>query len=330
MRAGRWVIVGLVLFIAADVVLVAMTFRHVAAPPPVDTTASRTSPASSPAATPSSSAPSSPSGTASPTAPGASASPSPARAGSAQATPPTVTAQPVAFLSVGGDGALLRTSRGECPGSRRPDVTVAPNTDQNPSTRPVPGLRIVLAAQAVSRRNLVIVGLNRRCRAGVYSSKDGGRTWARSVGDAGQWHLTADATARSVVSPTGRRHTPCVPQSLSPLDSTAARVLCEDGTVLGTEDAGATWITLGGLPGAVDIRYTAPGVGVALARARRCPAAAMQTSDGGATWQRLACLSGRRPRAVAAQGSVIAAQVGTRLYVSTDSGSHWRDLHWDK
>src|SRR3954471_24562018 len=260
-RAGRRGIVGLVLFIAADVVLGAMTFRHVATPPPVDTTASRSpSAAASPSSSPSQSgSPTSPgpSRTGSPTSPGPSrtaspTSPGPSRTGSptsAPATPRTVaTSAPVAFLSVGEDGALLRTSRGECPGSRRPDVTVAAGTDQDPATRSVPGLQTVVAAQAVSRRNLVIVGLNRRCHVGVYASTDGGRTWARSAGDAGQWHLTADATARSVVSPTGRRHVPCVPQSLSPLDVTAARVLCDDGTLLGTEDAGATWITLGVLP----------------------------------------------------------------------------------
>src|SRR3954447_5815674 len=327
-----------------------MTFRHVATPPPVDTTASRSpSAAASPSSSPSQSgSPTSPgpSRTGSPTSPGPSPTPPPTSPGasrpapppspgpsgtgsptSAPATPRTVTTSaPVAFLAVGEDGALLRTSRGDCSGSRRPDVTVATGTDQAPAARTVPGLRTVVGAQAVSRRNLAIVGLNRRCRAGVYSSDDGGRTWARSVGDAGQWHLNGDPTARSVVSPTGRRHTPCVPRSLSPLDATAARVLCEDGVVLGTEDVGATWITLGTLPGAVDIRYTAPAAGVALATLPKCPAAAMQTSDGGATWQRLACLPGRRPRAVAAQGSVMAAQVGSRLYVSTDSGSHWRDL----
>lgn len=237
---------------------------------------------------------------------------------------------PVAFLSIGADGALLRTSRGDCPGSRRPDVTVATGTDKDPTARRLPGLRTVVAAQVVSRRSLVIVGLNRRCRAAVYSSDDGGRTWARSVGDAGQWHLTADSGARSVVSPTGRQHVPCVPQSLSPLDPTAARVLCADGSVLGTEDGGGTWITLGRLPGAVDVRYTAPGAGVALAGVPKCPAAVMKTSDGGATWQKVTCLSGRRPRAIAAQGSLVAAQVGRHLFLSTDSGSRWRDLHWDK
>jgi hypothetical protein len=319
-RAGHWVIVGLVLFIVADVVLVAMTFRHVAAPPPVDTTVSQTPSAAG-------SASSSPSGSSSPASPGGSSSGAP----SAQATrrAPSTPA-PVAFLSLGADGALLRTSRGNCPGAGRPDVTMATGTDQDPAARRVPGLRTVMAAQAVSRRDLVIVGLDRRCRAATYSSDDGGRTWTRSAGDAGQWHLPAGETARFVVSPTGRRHTPCVPRSVAPIDAGAARVLCDDGAVLGTEDAGATWITLGVLAGAVDIRYTAPGTGIALAGVQSCRAAVMQTSDGGATWQRLACLAGRRPRAVAVQGSLMAAQVGRHLYVSTDAGSRWRDLHWDK
>jgi hypothetical protein len=187
-----------------------------------------------------------------------------------------------------------------------------------------------MGAQDISRRNLVIVGLNRRCRVGVYTSGDGGRTWTRSAGDAGQWHLPADPTATYIVSPTGQRFTPCLPRAVSPLDPATARVLCDDGSILGTQDAGATWITLGALPDAVDVAYTDPGTGVALATVPKCRAAVLETSDGGATWRRLACLAGRRPRAVAGQDGLMAAQVGSHLYVSTNSGSRWRDLHWDE
>ena len=172
--------------------------------------------------------------------------------------------------------------------------------------------------------------MNRRCRVGVYTSGDGGRTWTRAPGDVGQWHLPADATASYVVSPTGRRSTPCLPLALSSIDPSTARVLCDDGGILGTQDAGGTWFTLGALPDAVDIEYSDPATGVALASVPKCRAAVMRTSDGGASWDRLACLAGRHPRAIGGRDGLLAAQVGSHLYVSRSSGNRWRDLHWDE
>jgi photosystem II stability/assembly factor-like uncharacterized protein len=102
-------------------------------------------------------------------------------------------------------------------------------------------------------------------------------------------------------------------------------VLCGSGQVLGTQDAGQSWVALGRLDGAVDIRFTSPGVGVGLARESGCPAAVLRTTDGGTSWKRLACLTGRTPRAIGAQGDLVAAQVGDRLYSSSDAGVTWSD-----
>jgi photosystem II stability/assembly factor-like uncharacterized protein len=84
-------------------------------------------------------------------------------------------------------------------------------------------------------------------------------------------------------------------------------------------------VTLGRLEGAVDIRFTSPGTGVGLARQGGCRAAVLRTSDGGTTWKRLVCLPGRTPRAIGAQGGLVAAQVGERLYSSSDAGVTWSD-----
>jgi hypothetical protein len=324
---GRWVIVGLVLFVAADVVLVAMAFRHVQAPSPPATTAASGAPAPGPT-------PSRSSGSPSPASPSSgspsSGIPSPGSSAPAAATAdqPAPGSAPVAFLSLGADGAVLRASRGECPGSQRPTVTLAASFEGDPTSVRVPGLREVLAARAVSRREVTIAGLNRRCRLGLYVSTDEGRSWSRRAGDDGLWHVTADPTEPSVVTANTALPTPCAPRSLSPIDGATARVLCDSGEILGTQDAGATWVTLGRRPGAVAVAYTSPADGVALVRRPRCSAAVMRTSDGGAGWTRLVCLTGRRPRTLAAQGDVIAAQVGEHLHTSTDGGRTWRDLHW--
>jgi hypothetical protein len=320
---SRWVMVGLVLFVAADVVLVALTFRHVDPPPPPVSTAASRSASPTPGSTPGST----PEPTPAPTSGAGSPAATPATPD--EVPPPGPASGPVAFLSVGADGAVLRTSRGDCPGSGQPTVTVAAGLEERPSTARVPGLRTVLAAQATSRRDLTIVGLNRRCRANLFSSDDGGRTWSRREGDPGRWRLAADRTSPSVFTPNGRLHTPCRPRALSAIDGATARVLCDDGQVLGTEDQ-SVWVTLGRLAGAVDIGYDDPADAVALATDRRCRAAVMQTSDGGTAWTRLVCLPGRRPRAVGVRGALVAAQVGNHLYASTDSGGTWRDLHWDE
>ena len=91
----------------------------------------------------------------------------------------------------------------------------------------------------------------------------------------------------------------------------------------GTEDEDRSWITIGRLDGAASISFTGPGDGVALASRRGCRAAVMETADGGTTWDTLRCLSGGEPLAVATAGAEIAAQVGNRLHVSTDSGETW-------
>jgi photosystem II stability/assembly factor-like uncharacterized protein len=126
-----------------------------------------------------------------------------------------------------------------------------------------------------------------------------------------------------VTAPDGPRSTPCVPLALSTLDQSVVRVLCEEGQILGTDDGGDAWVALGRLPGAVDIRFLSTGDGYGLAKEADCPAAVMRTTDGGTSWERLVCLPGIKPRAVAAQGDLVAAQVGGRTYVSTDGGETW-------
>ena len=302
----RLTVPGIFLFLAVDVFLVLLALRHTEGrPAPAGDAASATA---LPAAETPTSVP-----TAGPTI----------RASRVPASPaPRVVTAPVRFLTVAGD-TVLRAPRGSCAGRRTVAVTVSGDRGATFASRRVTGLAEVLDVEAAPGSGLALVGLDRRCRPGRWTSRDGGVSWLRGPDPNGGWHLSADAGAASVASPVGPRRTPCSVRAVSAIGTGVLRVLCSDGGLLGTPDVGATWITLGRLAGAVDIRFTTPGDGVALAAQPGCPAAVLDTVDGGTTWSRLACLPGRAPRAVATAGDVVAAQVGRELYVSTDGGTTW-------
>jgi photosystem II stability/assembly factor-like uncharacterized protein len=302
----RLTIVGIALFVALDLVLVTLSFRHMQAPPTSDDRAA----SSSASPTPSPETPST-----------ATARPSPARASTGKKPDPGAA---TAFLGVGDDRTLLRASQGSCAGGTDA-AQVAVSDDDGKSFDPtrVPGLTEVLGIRAASATDLTVIGLGSGCKVSRFSSTDGGGSWTRAAGGGSTWHLDPAADSDTVASPAGSRTAPCAPVALSTLQESLVRLLCDDGKVLGTDDSGDTWVTLGSLPGAVDIRFTSAGVGVALAKQEGCPAAVMQSVDGGARWTRLGCLPGAEPRAIGSMGSTIAAQVGDQLYVSSDGGKSW-------
>ncbi len=199
------------------------------------------------------------------------------------------------------------------------------STDEGKTFAPTPvrGLTEVLGVRAASEKDLTVIGLGSGCKVSRFTSQDGGDSWTRTAGAGPTWHLSPVSSPDTVASPAGPRTPPCTPAAVSTVNDTLVRLLCDDGKVLGTDDTGKTWVTLGSLPGAVDIRFTSAGVGVALAKQKGCAAAVMQSVDGGAGWDRLGCLPGAEPLAIGSQGSTIAAQVGDNLYVSTDGGKSW-------
>jgi len=230
---------------------------------------------------------------------------------------------PVDYVAIGPDSSLLRASRGDCAKSTTPTVEVSIDNGKTFDGGKVPDLGEVLDARAISGKQLMLIGLDPKCAVGRYTSDDGGKSWNRRAGAGGTWHLSADRTALTVATPQGPRGTPCLVRAVSTMDDSVVRLLCDDGTILGTDDVGQTWVSLGKLAGAVDIRFTSPADGVALAKQPGCAAAVMQSFDGGSAWKQLTCLPGKRPRAIDSQGSIVAAQVGKQHYVSTDGGSTW-------
>jgi hypothetical protein len=240
---------------------------------------------------------------------------------------------PVAFMALGPDGTVLRTSRGDCSTGNPPTITVVPRlgarhvTTRLPRLARLPRLREVVGVAAIADHGFEVVGLSKKCRPVVYTSTDRGGSWSRRPGESGTWHLAADRTAPLVVTPDGDRSAPCVPRSVSGVDALLARLLCDDGRIFGTDDAGSSWILLGRLHGAVDVRFTDAARGLAVARRKSCPAAVMESLDGGLGWARIACLPGRRPRTIDVRGELVAVQIGARLRVSSDGGTTWPEAH---
>lgn len=289
---------ALALFVLLDVVLVILAVRHTSAPGTTVSVAGH--------------------GSGQATSPKGAASSTPTTGASTAGDPGSV-----AFLAVAKDGTVVRSSRGQCPGDTSPTVEVSQDTGRTFAGRPVPALREVLSVQVSSAQKVQILGLDAACRLKTYATGDGGRNWFASSGATG-WHLAANADAKKVVSPDGTRATPCTPTWVTTAPNGVVRVLCQNGTILGSDDLGLTWVSLGRLAGAVAIQYSSSGAGLALARQPGCAAAVLQTIDGGNTWSRATCLPGSDPLALGAAGDLTLAQVGDRLFVSTAGGSGWR------
>ena len=297
MRA-RLSILFLVLFVAFDVVLVTLALRHTSLAPPSSGQAAEPPATTEPSSTPT-----------------AKQSPAAARR--------TVFGKGPAYVAVGADGTVLRATRGSCDTSEKPAVSVSTNRGTTFRDRSVDGLAEVLGVQVASDGTLTVVGRGEDCRVASWSSGKAGRAWQESANAPASWYLVPTRTQQAVFTPDGRRPTPCTPVSLSTVGTDVVRLLCDDGQVLGTSDNGSSWVTLGRLEGAVSVRFTTPGGGVALAVQKGCPAAVMQTSDGGTSWTRQTCLQGDPPLAIGAEGDLVVAQVGETAEVSTDGGTTW-------
>lgn len=291
---SRLILVALAVFVAADILLVALAVRHAQGPPAPQGSTQQDSASATPSDNTSSSSTSSDAPTAS-----------------------------IAFLGVDDGSAVVRATRGNCFASVTPEVSISNDQGASFAGADVPGLSEVLGLRVTSQQDLVIIGLGRLCQMNRFTSDDGGSSWSRGPGPGNTWALGPRFGDPEVASPRGVISTPCIPRSVSTVDETLVRVLCKNGQILGTDDVGVTWVTLGTLPGTVDISFASAGEGLALAKRPGCPAAVLRSVDGGGSWSRLACLTGPSPRAIGSQGSVIAAQVGDSVYASSDSGATW-------
>lgn len=256
--------------------------------------------------------------------PSPSAPPSSAGTPEGPSSPATVTAvdEPT-HVDVSAAGDIVRSTRGDCATARQPVVSVSIDHGSTFGDHRVDGLAEVLRVAISEEDSLSVVGLDAACHVARWSSTNAGRSWSMSKGAGAAWFLIDDPTQRAVSTPAGRHRTPCVPLAVSPVDATVARLLCDDGRVEGTSDAGASWVPLGRLDGAVSIDFATPGDGSALATQEGCRAAVLATSDGGTTWSQTACLQGAEPRAISRQDDEVVAVVGAHTSISADGGRTW-------
>lgn len=227
------------------------------------------------------------------------------------------------LLSQASDGTLLRATFGGCTDDSDPEVAVS--NDQGRTFRAVSvarELKGVLAVEANARSDLRVVGADATCTARSYSGTSRTRAWQAGASETA-WHLMLNGV-ETVHSPEGVVETPCTPVMLSTVG--AVRLLCEDGAVLGTSDAGKTWAALGRLLNASAFAFDGPSRGYAIVTRSACPAAVITSYDGGASWTFSACLDGKVGRAIAARGEVVTALVDDDVFRSEDGAATWEQL----
>ena len=261
----------------------------------------------------------------------------PAATGSPTKTTPAATATPegpegAVSLSFSEDGRLFRSWLGSCSEPGRARLEISGNGGQTFDEIALPVLdektavRTVLAVDASDDQEVTIIASDDRCRTGAYRTDDGGQAW--DTADVSGWYVSADGSEVGIGDTSSEPG--CVVQTVVPLPTNRqnAKVLCDGGTIIGTNDSGGEWTTLGELPGAVDFTFTSLRDGMAVRETDDCAAEVMDTADAGGGWESLACVvekSDFAPSAIASRGDVVYVQVGGDLYRSEDGGHEWRN-----
>jgi len=227
------------------------------------------------------------------------------------------------MLMSSGGRLIVSSLRSSCGGDAAPQLRVS--DDRGRSFRSVEldsKVTAVLALEVIGDDRVLVVAADKACRTVAFESRDRGKSWD-AVDPKGRWHLDRSLNAKRVLSPNGPLTTPCAPITLSQVRNDVVRLLCPDGRILRAPDD-QQWTVVGRLKGAVTIRFPVPEVGFALAPQGKCDAAALRSTDSGATWERLACLQGQRPLAISGQDGEYAALVDENVEISDDRGETWR------
>jgi hypothetical protein len=353
--------VGIVLFVVADAVLIAMALRHTRdgaenAPPftpaaiaPTTHSASSTPTSMTPqptAPTPSSvsSARRTAAATATPTTTERSTTTSPEASDASDAAPTIPNLASTVLLDMASDGSAIRATRGSCPAegaaedaaegqAKDPasDASATPPTvqvsDDAGETWTVVDTQVTAVQRVAAGRagKSWFVAANDDCTLVEHDSAGDGKGWSTSSPE-GAWALPVDATAHSILAPGGDVEIGCAPVSLAAIDSKNAVVACTDGAMRVTTDSGKLWSDGAKVHGVVGISFVGPNSGFALAVSEGCPAQVWHTADGGGSFEKLACLDGTAPQAITAAGPTILAQVDGAMQRSDDEGDTWTQL----
>ena len=294
----RWKLAVFVLFLVADLMLVAYMFREIRDD-------RRASGATEPV----------PTSTSSP-------------------TPQEEEATGVVRLAARGD-IMVRSHAGSCRGSGRPllelsrdggktfnEVAVpvleeAEATDPESKATPI---RTIVDVAVESPLELEIIAGDEKCKPRRHVTEDGGDSWERKKSfDA--WFV--DASGKDIVSPDGVLDAGCEVASLSQLSDAEAKVVCRGGAILETEDSGATWLAVGDLDKTVKAAiFTRSKVGFAIAGDGTC-SRTFSTEDGGLTWQTQGCVKDVDIADLAGTVKRLVVADDKDVRVSTDEGKSW-------
>jgi hypothetical protein len=347
LRKLGWLAVAL--FVIADVVLIALALRHTrpgdGASGPVTvtvTTRASASPQDSVTGTTSTSGQARGTGTTeqttqtststraivtAPTPPssrqpaGPTTSATPATPASSASTPGPVAPQDRLMLDMSSDGSVIRAIRGSCPSSTPATLQVSGDGGRTWSTVDTDS-PVILRIGALRGGKLWYIGTDTGCQPQEQDTTDGGTIW-KPGSTAGSWYLDTNAAVHVVHGPHQSSDAGCVPLALSGVDATSAVLACTDGDVRTTSDGGDTWSVRSTVAGVVAISFINASHGFALAATGSCAAQVLETDDGAQSWQSRACLTGHRPRGIAAAGGTMLAQVDDTLLASHDGGSTW-------
>jgi BNR/Asp-box repeat protein len=225
-------------------------------------------------------------------------------------------------LTVGGDDAIFRMFSGSCDGKDSPAITVSTDTGGTFTDVGLPkDMRAVFMLTAKNADTLDLVAAGKDCEPIRFVSTDGGDTWEAAEG-ADVWFVNPETN--KLTSPTGQVDPECNETlTLSALDDKTARAFCASGVLVATSDAGKTWTRLGSLDGVKAAAYVTKKRAFALAPDGGCETGTYESVDAGRTWTATGCLDAAPGRAMAGNRHVLAAIVGSAVFVSEDAGRNW-------
>ncbi|GAB3307444.1 hypothetical protein GCM10027298_28560 [Epidermidibacterium keratini] len=236
--------------------------------------------------------------------------------------PPTSSAPvPLArtLLSIDETGNVVLARTGSCDSGTPASVqTITPGGEVTDMPNPPAEVLRVVANNGFA----FMVGADAACEVVAYSNDDAGSWISGSAEPSNWWYLPPGGLGPNLESGAGPVYVDCTVVAISVLQVSNILVGCDDGRIRATANRGLTWTDPGSLPGLVDLAFTDPQTGFALAPTDDCAGAVLQTTDGGASWAQLACIDNAQPGALAVSGSQFAAVVGDKLWRS-DDGATW-------
>lgn len=245
-------------------------------------------------------------------------------------------AGPVRFLA-GPDGVILRLRTGSCEGAGQPSVELShdggwrfrdlrlPQVDDGTGVSVMsPDITAVVAADATSRRELVLLGADDACRVRSYRTADAGATWIQGDLPATGWWI--DPKTGDANSPDGPAKPPCDRVASVTGFRDGAVATCADGSVHISEE-GDGWDSAPDLDDATTaVFFTSTSSGFALVDEDECRSRVIETEDAGETWTDRGCVvDDRRIRSIGGSSDLLVAGGAKQVWVSTDGGQEWQE-----